>query len=106
MAISSTSGQGRPKGSPNKITTEVKEMVLAALDKAGGIDYLVEQAHNVPNAFLALIGKVIPVQVHATIKRDISDYTDEELAVIAGGLRGDEGVGEAAEGPGEPSQLH
>lgn len=33
-------GKGRPKGSPNKITADVKAMVLAALDKAGGVDYL------------------------------------------------------------------
>jgi hypothetical protein len=62
-----TSGQGRPKGVQNKITRDVKEMVLAALENAGGVDYLTKQAHKVPKAFLALVGKIIPQQLHATV---------------------------------------
>lgn len=56
-------GKGRPKGVPNKATTAVKEMVIAALGKAGGINYLAEQAEKNPSAFLSLVGKVIPLQV-------------------------------------------
>lgn len=56
-------GPGRPKGIPNKTTTQVKEMILAALDQAGGISYLVEQAEKNPQAFLTLVGKVLPLQV-------------------------------------------
>lgn len=33
-------GKGRPKGVPNKFTADVKAMILAALDKAGGAEYL------------------------------------------------------------------
>lgn len=58
-------GKGRPKGIPNKMTMQVKEMILAALDKAGGVDYLVEQANTSPAAFLTLVGKVLPLQVDA-----------------------------------------
>lgn len=57
-------GKGRPKGVPNKSTKAIKEMVIAALDKAGGIDYLLVQAHDNPTAFLTLVGKVIPLQVN------------------------------------------
>lgn len=35
-----TPGPGRPKGSQNKVTADVKAMVLEALGKAGGADYL------------------------------------------------------------------
>jgi hypothetical protein len=56
-------GPGRPKGVPNKATTQLKDMVLKALDKAGGIDYLVEQAKINPGPFLTLVGKVLPFQV-------------------------------------------
>lgn len=35
-----TPGPGRPKGVPNKLTSDVKAMILAALDKAGGAEYL------------------------------------------------------------------
>lgn len=56
-------GKGRPKGVPNKSTVKVKEAVLAALEQAGGVDYLAKQANANPAAFLSLIGKVIPLQI-------------------------------------------
>jgi hypothetical protein len=54
---------GRKKGTPNKFTKGVKEMVLAALDQAGGIKYLVEQARENPAAFMSLVGKILPLQL-------------------------------------------
>jgi hypothetical protein len=54
---------GKPKGATTKVTREVKEMILEALDGAGGIEYLIKQAHSKPAAFLALVGKVMPLQV-------------------------------------------
>jgi hypothetical protein len=56
-------GQGRRKGVPNKLTGDVKAMILAALDKAGGVDYLVAQAKRNPVAFMTLLGKVLPMSV-------------------------------------------
>ncbi len=56
-------GKGRPKGTPNKTTKQVKEMILAALDTAGGIDYLVRQSEENPTAFMTLVGKVLPLQL-------------------------------------------
>lgn len=58
-------GPGRPKGTPNKTTKELKEMILAALDESGGVQYLVERANDpkTASAFLSLIGKVLPMQV-------------------------------------------
>lgn len=56
-------GKGRPKGSVNKTTGAVKDMVLKALDKAGGVEYLKRQADENPAAFMTLVGKVIPLQV-------------------------------------------
>ena len=58
-------GMGRPKGSLNKTTAAIKDMVTTALDKAGGIEYLVRQASENPTAFLTLVGKVLPLQVDA-----------------------------------------
>lgn len=56
-------GKGRPKGVPNKATTAIKDMIIQALDKSGGVDYLVKQAAENPTAFMGLVGKVIPLQV-------------------------------------------
>ena len=61
-------GKGRPKGSPNKITRELKEMILGALDDAGGQQYLSRQAEENPNAFMQLVGKVLPMTVHGSGK--------------------------------------
>ena len=54
---------GRVKGTPNKITAQLKDMILGALDAAGGQKYLQEQADRSPGAFLTLLGKVLPLQV-------------------------------------------
>lgn len=56
-------GGGRAAGTPNKITAELKEMILQALARAGGVKYLQKQADANPSAFLALIGKVLPLRV-------------------------------------------
>lgn len=56
-------GRGRPKGSLNKTTAAIKDMITQALDKAGGVDYLLAQSNSNPTAFLGLVGKVLPLQV-------------------------------------------
>lgn len=55
---------GRVAGTPNRQTTAVKDMVLAALAGVGGVKYLQRQAEENPTAFLTLVGKVIPTQVN------------------------------------------
>lgn len=62
-AFRAQAGKGRPKGVPNKATTAIKDMVIQALGKAGGVDYLVAQAQANPSAFMTLVGKVIPLQL-------------------------------------------
>lgn len=54
---------GSRKGIPNKINADVKAMILAALEQAGGAKYLLTQAQSNPNAFLTLVGKVLPMTV-------------------------------------------
>lgn len=54
---------GRVKGTPNRTTTAIKDMIIAALDEAGGRDYLVAQSESNPTAFLSLVGKVLPLQL-------------------------------------------
>ena len=54
---------GRAKGTPNKLTGDLKAMILGALDEAGGQAYLLSQAHENPKAFLSLLARVLPMQV-------------------------------------------
>ncbi len=54
---------GRKKGTKNKFTGTLKDMILQALANAGGADYLYAQATTNPNAFMALVGRVLPLQV-------------------------------------------
>jgi hypothetical protein len=56
-------GKGRKKGVPNKTTAAIKDMIVQALDKAGGVDYLERQSRENPAAFMTLVGKVLPMQV-------------------------------------------
>jgi hypothetical protein len=56
---------GSRKGIPNKVTGELKAMILQALDNAGGVEYLERKANDprTAAAFLSLIGKVLPMTV-------------------------------------------
>lgn len=58
---------GRKKGTPNKTTKLLKEAILQAAEEAGGegglIGYLKIQAKKNPGPFIALLGKVLPMQV-------------------------------------------
>jgi hypothetical protein len=60
---SGIAGPGRPKGIPNKATRQIKDMIIAALDQAGGAEYLARQAEENPGPFMTLIGKVLPMQL-------------------------------------------
>ena len=51
---------GRTKGTPNKLTRDLREMILGALADAGGRDYLAAQARKNPGAFLRLVGRLLP----------------------------------------------
>ena len=51
---------GREKGTPNKISGALREMILGALDDVGGQAYLMRQAEENPGPFLTLLGKVLP----------------------------------------------
>lgn len=75
-------GKGRPKGSRNKMTTAIKEMVVLALDKAGGVEYLLEQSKSNPTAFLTLVGKVLPLQVEGS--GEAGEFVTR-IEIVAGG---------------------
>jgi hypothetical protein len=62
-----TAGPGRPKGTPNRTTVILKDALILAAKGAGGkvglVGYLQTQAIQNPGPFMALLGKVLPLQV-------------------------------------------
>jgi hypothetical protein len=87
-------GAGRPKGSQNKISLSLKEMILGALDEVGGKQYLARLAIENSSAFSSLVGKVLPT----TLRTDESDggsktiITFKRIIVHPGGREEIEGV--------------
>ncbi len=64
-------GEKRPnqgKRGAGKVTRELKDMILGALDAAGGVDYLTQRATDprTASAFLTLVGKTLPMTVKGT----------------------------------------
>jgi len=87
-------GAGRPPGSKNKTTKVLKDMILGALDRLGGEEYLMKLAIENSSAFASLLGKVLPT----TLAADESSgglgvkMTFERVIVWPDGRREIEGV--------------
>jgi hypothetical protein len=76
---------GRQKGTPNKLSGDLKEMILGALDDAGGRKYLAARAADTPGPFLTLLGKILPTVVDATHRQaPVEAMTIDQLWEIAG----------------------
>jgi len=61
---------GRQKGTPN-VLPDLRAMTLQALMKAGGVAYLVRMAEMEPHAFMNLLGKVMPRELHAEVSGEL-----------------------------------
>lgn len=72
---------GRRKGSTNRSTEQLRQMIHEALDKAGGVDYLVGVAKENSSAFCSLLGKVLPRQITG------EDGGPIKISVLADALR-------------------
>ena len=65
-------GSGRKKGVPNKLTGDVRAMILEALENKGGVSYLEKQADANPVAFMTLVGKVLPMTLQGDPDKPLS----------------------------------
>jgi hypothetical protein len=61
--IPPNAGKGRKPGSKNKISRDVGEAVLRALEKAGGDEYLLRLAEKEPRTFGSLLAKLMPTRL-------------------------------------------
>lgn len=82
------SGAGRKPGVPNKISGDVKAMILGALNAKGGVDYLVDQAGENPTAFLTLVGKVLPMTVAGDPENPVKVAGKIELVIVDPNAKG------------------
>jgi hypothetical protein len=63
--------KGRAKGTPNKMTTTIRDAVMQAFSEVGGPAYLVKLAKGTQSdraAFTSLLNKVLPTQVNANVE--------------------------------------
>ena len=78
---------GRKPDVINHVTRDIREMLRESLELAGGVKYLVSQAHANPGPYLALVGKIIPQQIDATIRRELPQMTREDLLELLESMR-------------------
>lgn len=72
--------EGRPPGAKSKNASELRDMILCALevaDEGGGVEYLRKRAVDTPASFLTLIGKVLPQNINASLTVDWKAEVDE-----------------------------
>ena len=53
-------GKGRPKGSPNKATTNLKAALEASFTALGGVQWFVQLAKSNPDAYVKLLLQILP----------------------------------------------
>lgn len=77
---------GRAKGTPNKTTKLLKDAILRAAENAGNkvgqeglVSYLEDQAEQNPGPFMALLGKVLPMQIAGDPENPLRTITRIEL---------------------------
>jgi hypothetical protein len=64
---------GRPKGSKNKITKDLKKVYLGAFDALGGLQGLIAWGKKSPDLFYSQISKLLP--------KGIEIKSDQELTI-------------------------
>ena len=74
------------KGVPNKVTADIKSMILTALSNVGGASYLEERANDPKTAaaFLGLVGKVLPMTIAGDPASPVQQVVRVELVPMRG----------------------
>jgi len=82
---------GRPKGVPNKITTNLKEAYLEVFEMKGGVKGLFAWAKGNPDQFYAHVAKLLPrgIEVKTEQERTINiiSHIPEPLPLTAEDMR-------------------
>ena len=93
---------GRAKGTPNKLTSAIRDAIFVSFERLGGAAYLEEVARRDPRTYCALLGKVLPRNPAAADNApgNVAMLSDAEIRQrVAGMLR--EGLSPAGIETGE-----
>lgn len=60
-------GSGRKAGVPNKMSTTVKENVVAVFEELGGTDHMKMWAIDNPSQFYSIYAKLLPTDVNNNV---------------------------------------
>jgi hypothetical protein len=70
---------GRQKGTPNKMTVDVKTAIIDAFHALGGADYLCKVGRENAPVFCALLGKTLPKDIKAEVAHTLSVLIEESM---------------------------
>lgn len=73
---------GRPVGSGNKDSQQIRVMLRQALERKGGADYFVQQADANPSAFMGLVAKLIPSEINHGGQEDNPINHNVEVSIV------------------------
>ena len=73
---------GRERGTPNKVTKQLKELILGALDGVGGQAYLERQAEENPGPFLTLLGRILPSTLSGDSDNPLKVYQQVAYVIV------------------------
>ena len=96
-------GSGRKPGVPNKLSGDLKSMILDALGNAGGVAYLQDVAQNDRKAFCALLGRVLPMTVQGDPENPLEVNLTNDAATFASRIAGLASRADKEAGIGEPN---
>jgi hypothetical protein len=73
---------GRPVGSGNKDSQQIRVMLRQALEAKGGSAYFIQQADENPNAFMGLVAKLIPSEINHGGQEDNPINHSVEVSIV------------------------
>jgi len=83
---------GRRAGTPNKLSSTVKDNVLAVFEELGGKEHMKLWASENPTQFYNILAKLMPTEITAEVDHggyigigelDVTELSEEQLRAIA-----------------------
>lgn len=82
MATGNKTG-GRQQGTPNKVTANVKDNIIAVFNKLGGTSAMAEWAQDNQTQFYNMYSKLIPFKIEGDSDNPLTIITKVELVPLS-----------------------